>query len=250
MTELKSYAAWDAVTRWFHWINVLCVFALAAVGVVILKDSALGLTSDGKVLVKITHSLIGYVFVLNLLWRFIWAFVGNPYARWKSIIPGGKGFIQSLRNYVFAFMSGKPEHYLGHNPLGRIAVFVLFVLLAIQAITGLVLAGTDIFYPPFGHWIAQWVAANGVPPESLLPYSPDMYDAMAYKSMRDFRSPYIAIHEFNFFVLCFIVLLHIAAVIITEVKEQGAIISAMFTGRKIFSKDPVDVDKNGSEFPS
>ena len=77
-----------------------------------------------------------------------------------------------------------------------------------------------------------------------------MYDAMAYKSMRDFRSSYIAIHEFNFFVLCFIVLLHIAAVIITEVKEQGAIISAMFTGRKIFSKDPVDVDKNGSEFPS
>ena len=67
MTELKSYAVWDAGTRWFHWINVLCVFALAAVGVVILKDSALGLTSDGKVLVKITHSLIGYVFVLNLL---------------------------------------------------------------------------------------------------------------------------------------------------------------------------------------
>jgi len=65
--------------------------------------------------------------------------------------------------------------------------------------------------------------------------------------MRAFRSPYIAIHEYNFFVLCFIVLVHIAAVVITETREQGAIISAMFTGRKIFSKDPVDLGKNDKD---
>ena len=29
------------------------------------------------------------------------------------------------------------------------------LLLVVQAITGLVLAGTDVFYPPPGNWIAQ-----------------------------------------------------------------------------------------------
>ena len=238
MGELKSYFVWDSFTRWFHWINVLCIFVLIALGIVILNDGALGLTNDGKILLKQTHTLVGYVFVLNLIWRFIWAFFGNRYARWSAIFPGGKGFFQSVRSYVIAFVTGKPELYLGHNPLGRISVFALFILMAIQAVTGLVLAGTDIFYPPFGHWIAQWVAAPNIQPETLLPYAREMLDPQAYESMRAFRKPFITVHEYNFFVLSFIIVLHIAAVIITEIREGGGIISAMFTGRKIFNKEP------------
>ena len=42
MTDLKAYLVWDANIRWFHWINVLCVFGLIAVGVAILNGKALG----------------------------------------------------------------------------------------------------------------------------------------------------------------------------------------------------------------
>jgi cytochrome b len=214
-----------------------------AVGLVVLNGGALGLSNDGKVLLKEVHALTGYIFVLNLLWRFIWAFLGNRYARWHAILPGGKGYMQAVRNYVIAFISGKPEHYLGHNPLGRLSIFVLFTLLAIQAITGLVLAGTDLFYPPFGHWVAQWIAAPGVQPEALVPSAPQMYDAQAYESMRAFRKPFITAHEYSFFILIFVVILHIAAVILTELREGGCIISAMFTGKKIFKHQPID-DEN------
>lgn len=244
MSELKSYFVWDSITRWFHWINVLCILALIAVGIAILNGDALGLSREGKILLKETHTLIGYVFVLNLIWRFIWAFFGNRHARWSAILPCGKGFFKSARNYAIAFISGKPEHYLGHNPLGRISVFILFFLMTIQAITGLVLAGTDLFYPPFGHWIAQWVAAPGVPPETLVPYARDMLDPQAYESMRAFRKPFITVHEYNFWVLSFVIVLHIAAVVMTEIREGGGIISAMFSGRKTFSKAPIDIDKN------
>ncbi|MDT8406686.1 MAG: cytochrome b/b6 domain-containing protein [Methylococcales bacterium] len=240
MNKLKSYAVWDATTRWFHWLNALCVFALIAVGLVILNSKVLGLSNDGKVVLKQLHTLIGYVFVLNLIWRFIWGFLGNHYARWQSILPGGKGFKQSVRNYVAAFIAGQPMPYLGHNPLGRISVFVLFVLLAIQAITGLVLAGTDLFYPPFGGWMAQWIAAPGIEAAAVKPYAPQMYDPVAYESMRSFRKPFITIHEYNFFVLGGIIFLHIAAVILTEIREGGGLISAMFTGKKIFSQKPLD----------
>lgn len=240
MNDLKSYAVWDSCTRWFHWINVLCVFSLIAVGLVILNSSSLGLSNDGKILIKEVHTLIGYVFVLNLFWRFIWAFLGNRYARWHSILPGGKGYKKAVHSYVVAFIFGRPQQYIGHNPLGRLSVFVLFILLAIQAITGLVLAGTDLFYPPFGGWIAQWVAAPGVNPEALVPYASEMYDAAAYESMRSFRKPFITTHEYNFFALSFVISLHIAAVILTEVREGGSIISAMFTGRKILGQKPID----------
>ncbi|MDX1490240.1 MAG: cytochrome b/b6 domain-containing protein [Pseudohongiellaceae bacterium] len=242
MSELKSYAVWDSCTRWFHWINVLCVLSLIGLGLVILNANTLGIPNDGKILLKETHVLTGYVFSLNLLWRFIWAFIGNRHARWGSILPGGKGFIQATRNYVVAFVSGRPEHYLGHNPLGRISVFVLFILLATQAITGLVLAGTDVFYPPFGHWIAQWIAAPGVQPDTLVPYASNMYDPQAYESMRAFRKPFITTHEYSFFALIVLILIHIVAVVVTEIKEGGNIISAMFTGKKTFVKPPIDDD--------
>jgi len=246
MTDLKSYSVWDSGTRWFHWVNVLSVLTLVAVGIVILNAGSLGLSNDGKILLKEVHTLTGYIFALNLFWRFIWAFLGNRYARWHSILPGGKGFGQSVHNYIVAFISGRPEQYLGHNPLGRLSVFLLFILLTIQAVTGLVLAGTDIFYPPFGHWIAQWVAAPGVQPEALMPYAPQMYDAQAYESMRSFRKPFITTHEYNFFVLGFVILLHIAAVILTEIREGGSLISAMFTGKKILSQQPQDESDTNS----
>ncbi|XOV86940.1 MAG: cytochrome b/b6 domain-containing protein [Pseudomonadota bacterium] len=246
MSGLMSYSVWDAGTRWFHWINVLCVMVLVAIGLVILNGSTLGLSNDGKVLLKELHTLVGYAFVLNLFWRFGWAFRGNRYARWQAILPGGKGYLQETQRYIAAFMSGRPEQYVGHNPLGRLSVLVLFFLLTTQAITGLVLAGTDLFYPPFGHWIAEWVAAAGVQPGTLVPYAPQMYDAQAYESMRTFRKPFITIHEYNFFVLSFLIVLHIAAVVVTEVREGGGIISAMFTGKKILKQKPVDDDGTGS----
>lgn len=244
MSELKSYAVWDASTRWFHWINALCVLALALVGFMILNAGGLEVPNSGKATVKTIHTWIGYVFVLNLLWRIVWAFFGNRYARWRSMLPGGKGYLHALRSYVASFIAGHPEQYVGHNPAARLGIAVLFVLIVIQALTGLVLAGTDLFYPPIGHWIAQWVAAPGVDPASLIPYAPEMYDATAYADMRAYRKPIAVVHLYSFYVLAVVAVLHIAAVIVTEVKEGGNIISAMFTGRKIISGRPVDEDRS------
>jgi len=247
MSELKSYAVWDASTRWFHWINALCIIALALVGVVILNAGALDVSDAGKVTLKKVHAWIGYVFALNFLWRIAWAFLGNSYARWRAVLPGGKGYFHAVRSYVAAFIAGHPEQYLGHNPVGRLGITALFLLIFLLALTGLVLAGTDLFYPPIGHWIAQWVVAPDVAPGSLVPYAPEMYDAAAYKAMRAFRKPFASVHLYSFYVLVVVVVLHVAAVVITELKEGGSIISAMFTGRKIISGRPVDEDGDGHD---
>lgn len=242
-TALRSYRVWDASTRWFHWINAACIVALAAVGSVILHAKGLDISDDGKVTLKTVHAWVGYAFALNLLWRIVWAFVGNRYAQWRAVLPGGPGYLHAMRSYVDAFLAGRPQHYLGHNPLARLGIALLFLLISIQAVTGLLLAGTDLFYPPFGHWIARWVAAPGIDPATLVPYAPEMYDKAAYDGMRALRKPFAVVHLYGFYALAVVAVLHVVAVVVTEVREGGSIVSAMFTGWKILPGHPIDEER-------
>ena len=244
MTELKTYYVWDANIRRFHWVNLICVLGLIAVGVVILNSKALGVSSDGKILLKTIHVWIGYVFALNLLWRLVWAAMRDDRAGWRAILPWGQDYVSELRAYMAAIRAGNTRQYLGHNPLGRIAVSLLFLLLFIQAVSGLVLAGTDLFYPPLGSVIAGWIAGPGVEPSSLVPYAKEMYDAAAYEEMRSFRKPFITMHYYVFYLLLVLSLLHIVAVVMTELREGGNLISAMFTGSKILKDKPADMKES------
>ncbi len=239
--RLVAYRVWDAPTRWFHWINALSVLGLILVGILIMFDGDLGISPAGKVTVKTIHVWLGYVMTLNLLWRFVWAFFGNRYARWRALLPGGAGYLRALEAYVSAFLAGHPKHYLGHNPAGRLAVVAILLLLVVQSVTGLVLAGTDLFYPPFGGWIAHWVAAPNVDPSALTPLTRDLMDKGAYAAMRAFRAPFIETHEFAFYLLAGVIALHLIAVVLTELREGGTIVSAMFTGRKILPGRPEDL---------
>jgi len=233
---LTSYKVWDRTTRVFHWVNFLSVLLLIGAGLVILNAKKLGVATEGKILLKTIHVYAGYVFTLNLAWRLVWAFIGGPFARWRAILPFGKGYLAALDG---SLRRGK-NSYQGHSPLGRLAVTALLIVLTVQAVTGLVLAGTDIYYPPFGGWIAAWVAAPGVDPASLVPYAKEMLDAEAYKEMRAFRSPYILAHVYNFYVIVALVLLHVFAVVRAEIIHGGGLVSAMFTGRKSLAEPPLD----------
>jgi cytochrome b len=243
--ELKYYSVWDRTMRWFHWINVVCILGLVGVGVVILNSKILGVSGDSKAVLKTLHVYIGYVFVLNLIWRLVWGFIGNKYSRWKAILPIGKGYWRSVSEYVAGAKSGEPPQYLGHNPVAKLMVGFLFLLLATQATTGLVLAGTDLYLPPFGHEIAEWVTGSGEEHnkiKNLKPGSKDDVDSEAYAEMRKIRKPFITTHVYSFYLLLISIILHIAAVIMTEVREKNGLVSAMFTGNKIASKKPVDLN--------
>jgi Ni,Fe-hydrogenase I cytochrome b subunit len=241
--KLTSYPVWDKTVRIFHWVNVLCVLGLIAVGTVILNAKALGVPSDGKILLKSAHVYIGYVFFANLLWRIIWGFVGSHYARWRMILPFGKQYRTQLMDYIAALKAGKPTApYLGHNPIARLMVALLFLLMSIQALTGLVLAGTDVYMPPFGNTIKEWIAVDVNTIDVIQPYSKEGVNDVAYKDMRDFRKPFITTHYYVFFLLLLAVIMHLLGVVVTELKERNGLVSAMFTGNKVFKDKPVDVE--------
>ncbi|GAK33368.1 putative Ni/Fe-hydrogenase B-type cytochrome subunit [alpha proteobacterium Q-1] len=224
---------WDRPVRLFHWINLLCFLGLLGVGLVIFYGGDLGISNDGKIALKQIHVLIGYVFAANLLVRIIWGFVGSPHARWRHLFAFGPRYRERLARYLRKDGDTDPLHNAGHNPLGQLSVFVLYLLLLSQAVTGLFLAGSDLFWPPVGHLIAEWIAAPGVAPADLVPYAKPLYDPEHYAEMRSLRAPFISLHVYGFYALIGMAVLHSAAVVRAEIRQGGSLVSAMITGYKM-----------------
>lgn len=121
---------WDLPVRLFHW---LLVFGFIS-----------AYLSAENHLIDI-HVLLGYFLCALLSFRFVWGFIGNQYARFKSFIftPAETlKYLQSLRNKT-------PIHYYGHNPAGALMVFALMAALALIFISGLLSLGTVDYEGPF-----------------------------------------------------------------------------------------------------
>jgi cytochrome b len=227
---------WSRKIRLFHWINVIAILLLIAIGTVILNGKTFGLSSEGKVLLKTIHVLVGYVFASNLIFRLIIAFVGKGYERWHKILPFKKGFKAEL----VAFIQGKKLAYKGHSPAGKLMIIALLSAMTVQMTSGLVIAGTDIYYPPFGQYFAESIAINKDNITAITPYSKENIDAAAYQVMRDFRKPFITAHVYAFYCLLLLIPLHIIGVIIAERREKSALVSAMINGYKYLPKNKTD----------
>lgn len=117
-SERRMTLIWDLPTRVAHWV---------------LVSSVIGawLTSDSERLIVI-HSAFGYTIGAILVFRFSWGFLGSKYARWSTFYPSVKG----VRSYLSSLLRASPEHHVGHNPLGAVAIFVMLTLLGGLVITG------------------------------------------------------------------------------------------------------------------
>jgi len=227
---------WSRNIRLFHWVNVLAITLLIIVGLIIFNAKLFGITTDGKILLKTIHVFIGYVFAINLLFRLIIGFVGKAQERWNTVLPFKAGFYQELSD----FKKHKKATYKGHNPAGKLMVLALISLMFVQMVTGLVIAGTDIYYPPFGKYFAESIAVDKQNLESIKPYSKDNVEEAAYQEMRAIRKPFVTLHVYAFYGLIFLIPLHILGVIIAERREKTALISAMITGYKYLPKSNTD----------
>ncbi|MEY8214826.1 MAG: cytochrome b/b6 domain-containing protein [Colwellia sp.] len=226
--QFSAVFVWSRNIRLFHWVNVSAVLLLIVIGLIILNSKVLGVSVDGKILLKTIHVYIGYVFVLNLLIRIILGFVGKNYERWSKTLPFQSGFTKELKD----FTQGRKTFHQGHNPAGKLMVAAFFFFLSVQMVSGLVVAGTDIYYPPFGQYFAESIAIDKTDLNAIKPYSKTNVDEEAYKAMRAFRKPFITAHVYSFYTLLFLIPLHILGVIFTERKERTSVLSAMINGYK------------------
>lgn len=248
LTTAKTYRIWDLPTRWFHWVNVLTVFLMLLTGFLFHFRYALAIDSrEAKMALMVLHVCIGYAFATNLLVRIVWGFIGNPFARWASVLPS-KETIRALREDVRDLVASRPSTYLGRSPLGRIAVTLMFLLLLTQAGTGLLQAGTRIYYPPFGSVVAHFVAKPGVGgAEVSWRNEKETTDPGRLQDVRTVQTAAAVTHKYSAYLLMLLIGLHITGVVLTETRQRSNAVSAMFSGRKTIASPPTDIKLTGSD---
>ena len=109
---------WDAPTRVFHWL-------LAA------SFAGAYLTSESERLLNI-HLLFGYTLLGLIGFRLLWGLIGTRYARFRSFAFRPVEVVAYLRSMV----SRAPKHYVGHNPAGSWAIYLVLALGILCGITG------------------------------------------------------------------------------------------------------------------
>ncbi|MEK6662370.1 MAG: cytochrome b/b6 domain-containing protein [Pseudomonadota bacterium] len=110
---------WDIPTRTFHWL-----LALSFVGAFVTGDSER---------YRDIHLLLGYILLALIGFRLIWGVVGTRYARFSSFWFKPSAIV----NYVRSMFQAKPQHYIGHNPAGSVAIFLLLGLGLLCGLSGL-----------------------------------------------------------------------------------------------------------------
>lgn len=167
---------WDVPTRLFHWS-----FALSFAGAYLTADSER---------YREIHLALGYLFAGLLIFRLIWGFIGTHYARFSSFSFAPNMIV----SYWQSLLQHQAQPFLGHNPIGAIAIFLLLGLGFIISFTGLAL---------------DWEFG-----------SIDWEDLLAET------------HELSANFMLFLVCVHIAGVIISSRLHQENLVKAMLTGYK------------------
>lgn len=138
-TTKTKILVWDAPVRVFHWLLVLS-FAGAY------------LTAESERW-RLLHVSLGYTMGGLVAFRVLWGLMGTRYARFSSFVRGPA----AVMRYGRTLWSRTPEHHVGHNPAGALAI-VLLLLLSIASVA----TGWAIYNDVGGNWLEELheVASN------------------------------------------------------------------------------------------
>ena len=132
---MHTVRVWDLPTRLFHWALVACV-----IGLVITANVGGNWMN--------WHLRLGYTVLSLLLFRLVWGFVGGHWSRFSSFIYGPGTVLAYLRG------DARPEHQVGHNPLGMLSVLALLFILLAQVGTGLISDDEIAFTGPLVRFVS------------------------------------------------------------------------------------------------
>ena len=196
-TEVRDEAApatpvavWDLPTRLFHWslVTLICISWYC-----------------GETGVMRWHMLSGQAILTLLLFRLAWGLVGSQSARFSDFVKGPGAVL----GYARGLLAGRPEPWIGHNPLGGWMVIALLMVLLIQAGSGL-FANDDIFSEgPLANLVSKETSDN-----------------------------LTRLHKANFNLLLVLAALHIAAAFYYLLVKGENLIRPMITGRKWLASRP------------
>ena len=225
-TEVTSPAekvyVYEAPLRLWHWVNALCIVVLCVTGYLIGKPppSVPGEASFNYLFgyIRLFHFGAGQILALAMLYRVVWAFLGNHHAHQVFLPPfwSGRWWGEVFHEIKwYSFLAKTPKKYIGHNPLAQIGMFLLFILPCFLSIfTGLALyaegQGTDSWwFSGFG-----WVFA----------IFGDSFNVHT-------------IHRLSMWVIVCFTMIHIYAAVREDIMSRQSLVSTMISGWRYFKDD-------------
>jgi len=184
----SSRQVWDIGVRIFHWLLAICFL--------IAWQSA---EQDNF----FVHRIAGYTILTLILFRIGWGIWGGETARFVQFVRGPG----AVFGYLKSLPARKPSHWLGHNPLGALAVLALIGLMLAQVGTGLFAIDTD--------FVKEGPLSANI-----------SYDAARQSA---------ELHEAIFNLLMTVVIVHILAVFFYLVWKKENLIGPMLTGKAVGS---------------
>lgn len=172
-SEKTKILVWDAPVRVFHWLMVLS-FAGAY------------LTAESERW-RLIHVTLGYTMGGLVAFRIVWGLIGTRYARFSSFVRG----FATVKRYIVSLLDGMPEHHVGHNPVGAVAIVLLLLSSLVIVATG-------------------WAAYNEV--------SGNLVEKL---------------HDVSANFMLYIVIIHVAGVVVSSWLHHENLIRSMVTGKKI-----------------
>lgn len=167
---------WDVPTRVFHW-SLAASFAIA------------WLTAESERLRNL-HLVAGYTLLVLVVFRLVWGLTGTRYARFTEFLRGPGAIVRYLRSLV----GGQPEHHVGHNPAGALAIVALLVLGLLTGVSG-------------------WAMYNEVGGPGTGEALEELHEAVATGMLA-------------------VVFVHLAGVLVSSFLHRENLVRAMLTGRK------------------
>lgn len=222
--EHRRIYVWEAPVRLAHWVHVGAMLALAIsgyyIGAPFLLLSGGPLSNYVMGAMRLVHAVAATFLGLSFVLRVYWAVVGNPFAHIKGLLPWNgqrfRCFWRQIKYYLF--LSTRRPDYVGHNPVAGLTYIGLYILVALQGLTGLALYSEYYprgFWSTFFGWAFHWIATNSV--------------------LR-------LVHHSLMWLFLIFFLVHLYLAVLNDVLEVGGINSSIVTGYKWHTGEDCEVE--------
>lgn len=211
MNKQSSVHVWDILIRIFHW-SLVVSFTVAY------------LTSEEE---NLWHVYSGYTVLGLIIFRLIWGFIGSQHARFSDFVRSPS----VVKQYAESLLTDRPQHYVGHNPLGGWMVVAMLLMLFVVTVSGLkVYAIEEGKGPLAGAKQTQLIPiAEAFAEEDDDEENRDIKSDKVYKADEEFWEE---IHEASSNLMLLLVALHLFGVIVSSRLHRENLVKAMLTGKK------------------
>ena len=218
-TSEQSAFDYDPYVRFWHWINAISIVILVCTGYLIGSPlpSTNGEPAQLFVMgyIRFAHFVASYVFTIGIIFRIIWALLGNRMAGEMLYVPVWSArwslhFVGHLRWLLF--LDRTEPRCDGHNAVARVGLFVLFLLPALfMIVTGFAMYSEATGRDSWEHHAFGWIVEF-------------------WRNTQDIHT----LHRLGMWVLAIFVVSHVYFVVHDDILSRRSLVSAMISGKRFY----------------